>query len=68
MAALPPMVQAVVEFKLVPIIVTSVPTGPDDGLKEVIAGAVANMFPIIKTEIAKRKILCFIAMKCVTRN
>ena len=40
MAAVPPMVNAVVELKSVPVIVTSVPTGPDDGLNEVIAGAV----------------------------
>jgi len=68
MAAVPPMVNAVGVVKLVPVMVTSVPTGPDEGLKEVIAGAVANMFPIIKTEIAKRKILCFIVIKCVTGN
>jgi len=38
MAAVPPMVKAVGVPRLVPVMVTNVPTGPLDGLKEVIVG------------------------------
>jgi len=37
-AAVPPMVKAVGLLKLVPVIVTSVPTGPLAGVKEVMVG------------------------------
>jgi hypothetical protein len=51
-----------------PVIVTLLPTGSDDGLKEVIVGAVANKFTTTKIEIAKRKILCFIQMSYYMSN
>jgi hypothetical protein len=38
-AATPPMVKAVGLLRLVPVIVTNVPTGPLAGLKDVIMGA-----------------------------
>ena len=44
MAAVPPMVKAVGVSRLVPVMVTNVPTEPLDGLKEVIAGACAKRF------------------------
>jgi hypothetical protein len=44
MAAVPPMVKAVGVPRVVPVMVTNVPTGPLDGLKEVIAGACAKRF------------------------
>ena len=37
-AEVPPMVKAVGLLRLVPVMVTSVPTGPVAGLKEVMAG------------------------------
>ncbi len=39
MAVVPPIVKAVGLLKLVPVIVTSVPTGPLAGVKEVMVGA-----------------------------
>jgi hypothetical protein len=42
--------------------VTRAPAAPGEGPNEVIVGAVANKFKTTKTEIAKRKILCFIQM------
>ena len=45
MALLPPIVKAVGVLKFVPFIVTKVPTGPVNGLKEVIVGAAANNSP-----------------------
>ena len=62
------MVNAVGELKLVPVMVTKVPTAPDEGLNEVMAGAVANKFKTTKIEIAKRKILCFIQMSYYMSN
>ena len=44
MAALPPIVKAVGVPRLVPVMVTNVPTGPLVGLKEVIVGACAKRF------------------------
>jgi hypothetical protein len=41
-AGLPPMLKAVGLLISAPVIVTKVPTGPDDGLKEVIVGVAAN--------------------------
>jgi hypothetical protein len=38
-AVTPLMLNAVAVLRLVPVMVTSVPTGPEVGLKEVIAGA-----------------------------
>ena len=40
MAAIPPMVNAVGLFKLVPVMVTRVPSGPVEGLKEEIKEAI----------------------------
>ena len=44
MAAVPPMVKAVGVSRLVPVMVTNVPTEPLAGVKEVIAGACAKRF------------------------
>ena len=38
-AVVPPTAHPVGLFKLVPVMVTNVPTGPDDGEKEVMVGA-----------------------------
>ena len=38
MAATPPMVNEEGEFKFVPVMDTTVPTGPPDGIKEVMVG------------------------------
>ena len=45
MAAVPPMVKAVGVPRLVPVMVTNVPTGPLAGLKEVITGAGIKVNP-----------------------
>ena len=43
MAAVPPMVNAVGLVKFVPVIVTNEPTGPLEGLNDIIVGACANV-------------------------
>jgi len=51
MAATPPMLGAVGLLRLVPVMVTKVPMGPDVGLKEVMVGAgVAVFIPKAKSE------------------
>ena len=42
MAAVPPMVNAVGLAKFVPVMVTNEPTGPLEGLNDIIVGACAN--------------------------
>jgi len=61
MADTPPMVNAVGVLRLVPVIVTSVPTGPLAGLKEVMVGVCAKDEKQIAM-MTKRRLIFFIVI------
>jgi hypothetical protein len=46
MALAPPIVKAVGASKFVPVMITSVPTGPDEGLNELMAGTPAALVTV----------------------
>jgi hypothetical protein len=59
MAALPPILNSVGLLRLVPVIVTRVPTGPLAGLNEVIVVPGVAYAPIPIRHMTTKRIICF---------
>src|SRR5580698_584598 len=49
-AVCPPMVKAVGAVKLLPVMVTNVPTGPDEGLNELMTGVVLSTNMVLEVK------------------